>query len=209
MFWLVLVSLPAAGQSSEPSPLARERTTNGSRSWTTIFGADPMALCQPTKESTFPFEIHGLAEGPYPGRFRARGTIVVGRHDQETINRFGVVGTAGPVRVWRSRFTILSGDTRIAGRLRLDLSAPGSLGECGSFVDAPDTQSPEWRFTGFDVYITAGLTYRATISSPEGARQVSGRATAEVGVGRVTVTGCPSTLCSGESSWYGGGVIYR
>jgi hypothetical protein len=213
VLWLVLaLSLPATGRSPEPSPLARERTTNGSRSWKSIFGADPAALCHPTKESTFPFEIHGLAEGPYPGTFRTRGTITVGRHDQEAINRFGVVGTAGRVRVWRAHFTILSGNTTITGRLRLDPSVPGSLGECGSFADAADTQSPGWRFTGFDLFITAGITYRATISSPEGDRQVSGRASAEVGVGRVTVTGCPHPTplgCVGESSWYGGGVIYR
>jgi hypothetical protein len=179
-----------------------------------VLGADAEARCQPGERSTFPVRLFGRAFGPFPGRFKERGTIVVGRHDRVMTNRWGVESTAGPVLSWRARFRIVSGDTLVSGRLWLNPHRRAlSEGECGSFVDQPVVINDQgWRLTGWDVSISARLRYRATISGPDGEQIVRGRAYGEAGVGFAVTTLCPlppPQSCSGYSSFLGGGSNFH
>jgi hypothetical protein len=202
----------ASARTLGPSPLARERGTN-SGSGRNIFGPHPASLCRPLATSHIPFQLQGLAEGPYPGRYEEHGEIVLGRQDGTTTDGFSVPTTAGPILRWRSHVTIVSGDTTISGTIRLDPSMRStSFGICNSFVDVAAVAPAEgWSFTGFDVSFDARVRFRGTIAGPDGTARVTTVGHPQFGVGRVVPTACPippPSGCSGESGYAGGGVWF-
>jgi hypothetical protein len=210
IFIAVALTIPAAARSTSPSPLARERTSNTYPHWHTLFGPDGLAGCRVPKASSFELRLTGNAEGPFPGRYRERGTFEVGPADREVLNGWGVTSSAGPVVSWRTRFTIWSDTARVEGRMWLDPARRrASYGECGSFVDQPVLiGEPGWRLTGWDIRVFARVRYRATITTAAGSKIARGRALVEAGVGRAHATACPYPNCSGGSGFVGGGDIF-
>jgi hypothetical protein len=100
--------------------------------------------CNPTGDSTFTFEVSGVATGPYPGTFTETGTVTVG--PQTNAN-----GT-GTVTAFEAQFTINSAAGTVNGRKTLPANPSSAVGICG-----PDAGS-----------IFVDLAYRATITTLAG-----------------------------------------
>jgi hypothetical protein len=111
--------------------------------------------CNPDGESTFEFEVSGVAVGPYTGNFSERGTITMGP----------ALAGFQPVS-FQSSFTITSpaGAVLVTGTKSLVDGAGAAA--CGEF--ASDTGNAE------AIVFQANVEYKATITTGAGSAQDSG-----------------------------------
>jgi hypothetical protein len=208
------VSLVGLSQvsASEPIELAGEELTNSTEDWTTIFGAEAAERCDRRGAVRLPFTLEGRATGPFPGTFTEHGFLVVGPRTPTISEVSGIEVGSGPVLAFWARFTIRSGDNVIEGKKWGLPSAEATrpFVKCGTFVDAPSTLNPGWRFTGSEVASELSgfeVRYRATVTSPRGTWTIRGRATTFLRAQHTITTHCPlppPVGCSSESSAWGG-----
>jgi hypothetical protein len=96
--------------------------------------------CDLDGNSTFSFHASGEAQGPYPGKFKESGTVVIGPQTQTTGQESG--GAHFPDAPWVSinaDFTITSGSTSITGTKTLADSTynyPYNEAVCATFPNS-------------------------------------------------------------------------
>jgi hypothetical protein len=214
---LALSLLGLSGASaSEPVGLAGEELSNLTEDWTTILGPEAAERCDRRGAVRLPFTMEGRATGPFPGTFTEQGSLVVGTRTPAISEVSGIEVGSGPVLAFRARFTIHSGDVVIEGEKRGLPSGEATrpFVTCGTFVDAPSTLNPGWRFTGSEVASALSgfdVRYRATVTSPSGTWTSRGLATTFLRAQHTITTHCPlppPVGCSSESSAWGGGELF-
>ena len=127
----------------------------------------PDATCATGASSIDYSGAFGVAIGPYPGRFEAKGTATVG---SQTSSRLlgGLGNPAGPITKLSSTFTI-AGANPVVGTLSATAPAAANAGTCATFAHRTFPRSPIFpptvALTGFEWALSGeALSYQAAIS---------------------------------------------
>jgi hypothetical protein len=131
--------------------------------------------CNPTGNSTFSFQLAGIAAGPYSGTFTENVTVTVGPQTGPPLDGFGGPFTpssfgfnTGPVLSWDASFTIYSGNYTVTGTKHLSAVAPTNIGFCAELDNQSGTIFTV-PVTGFlKVANAANLSYDAKIHGADG-----------------------------------------
>jgi hypothetical protein len=152
--------LAAPASAAVPSTLSGEIFSNNPGEGSSSITA---ASCDPSGNSTFSFEASGPAIGPYPGTFTETGTVTLGPQTP---------GLFTAVQSLTASFTISSAAGDVTGTKSVTGPTNPVLGnaEC---LDAPDNA----RASNLN---SAGVTYDARITTPDGTFFDRGRADVNV-----------------------------
>ena len=123
-----------------------------------LLDVEVQGTCNPQGNSTFTFEVSGVAAGPYPGTFTERGSFTIGPQTIEFFpNQFG-----GRITHFHAEFEIVSPVGTVTGTKTLAVG--GTRGVCGGTSGTTAGQ--------IEVFERAdnpfGVTYEATITTPDG-----------------------------------------
>lgn len=131
--------------------------------------------CNPSGNSALSFTLDGTATGPYPGTFHEDVNVTIGA---QTLPPFGGIGgpftpstfgfNAGPIARWDATFTITSGTTTITGTKSLTAPSPSNAGFCASLSNSTGGLLTVPSSGYLTVANAENLSYRATISGPDG-----------------------------------------
>lgn len=131
--------------------------------------------CNPSGDSAVSFSLDGTATGPYPGTFHEDVSVTIGA---QLLAPFGGIGgpftpstfgfNAGPIAQWDATFTIQSGATTITGTKSLAAQIPGNAGFCAALSDSTGGVFTIPSSGYLTVANAENLSYRATISGPDG-----------------------------------------
>jgi hypothetical protein len=183
----------ASGGGGSESPPAGP-TLQGENLVATFTGLTVTSDCDETSTSTVSYHAEGLATGPFfPGTFVADGTITIGAQSEETL--------MGPIETLTETFTILSGDTTITGSKTLTPPLE-ALGERERATCQDLTVFGGVTGTGRLVEVEAATTYQATIETPLGSFEDSGRATPVLTLVEITGECEPGIPCESRNATF-------
>ena len=176
-----LLAAAAAGTAAaadEPPPAPAGPTLQGENLVAPFTGVTVTSNCNETGTSTMSYGANGVATGPFPGTFTASGTITIGPQTTPVLPPPAMTEPlfTGPILTLTETFTILSADTTITGTKTLTQPLV-ELGESERATCKDVTFAAGIIGTGRVVHVQAATTYQATIQTPLGTFQDSGRAT--------------------------------
>jgi hypothetical protein len=125
----------------------------------------PEKVCAPASSRVEFGDSSGVAIGPYPGQFTARGSVTLGN---QVGKRLGALGLpTGPVRALSASFSV-KGGADITGNLTVSSGVASNIGSCSTFVNRTFPASPvfpaDYVLSGYEWSLSGELVrYEAAI----------------------------------------------
>lgn len=125
----------------------------------------PEKVCTPASSRLEFGDATGVAIGPYPGPFAARGSVTLGRQSGKRLGALGL--PTGPVRAVAASFSV-KGGTNVAGTLSVASASSTNIGSCSTFANRTFPTSPvfppDYVLSGYEWSLSAELVrYEAVI----------------------------------------------
>lgn len=125
----------------------------------------PEKVCAPASSRIEFGDATGVAIGPYPGLFTARGSVTLGSQSGKRLGALGL--PTGPVRAVNASFSV-KGAASIVGTLSVGSASSSNIGNCSIFVNRTFPTSPvfppDYVLSGYEWSLSAELIrYEAVI----------------------------------------------